>query len=239
MNDTGIVMAFSKRKVLPVIACCLVLVMLMHSACVSYRKRPTKLYEQVLQNGCSFDAGIVPGIGYDGKKWDTVMKGRVLWAHHLYSKGIIRNIIFSGGAVYTPYYESKIMGLYAQQLGIPATHIFYDTIAEHSTENIFYSYKIAKKQGFKTLALVTDPFQSSMLKGFTRRRFATDIYHLPFMVDTLRRLSHLDPAIDAASAYYAGHFKSIVERESRWKRFRGTLGAFIPWEGKKKKAGPL
>ncbi len=239
MNVTSIAMAFSNRKVLPVITCSLVVVLLMHTACVSYRKRPAKLYEHVLKNNCSFDAGIVPGIGYDGKKWDTVMKGRVLWAHYLYSRGIIRNIIFSGGAVYTPYYESKVMGLYAQQLGVPATHIFYDTLAEHSTENIFYSYQIAKKQSFKTLALVTDPFQSSMLKGFTRRRFATEIYHLPFMVDTLRKLNYLDPVINPASAYYGVHFKSIVERESRWRRFMGTLGAFIPWEGKKKKAGPL
>lgn len=208
------------------------------SGCISYRKRPTRLYEEVLQNGRTFDAGIVPGIGYDGQRWDTVMKGRVLWAHHLYEKGIIRNIIFSGGAVYTPYYEAKIMGLYAQQLGIPAEHIFYDTLAEHSTENIFYSYQIAKSHGFKTMALVTAPFQSSMLKGFTRRRFATEIYHLPFMVDTIRKLNHIDPVIDPFPALHQ-NFKSITEREGRFRRFRGTLGAFIPWEGRVRKAGPL
>lgn len=208
-------------------------------ACISYRKRPTRLFEDVLRSGKTFDAGIVPGIGYDGKQWDTVMKGRVLWAHHLYEMGIIKNIIFSGGAVYTPYYEAKVMGLYAQQLGIPAKHIYYDTLAEHSTENIFYSYQIAKQQGFKTLALVTDPFQSSMLKGFTRRRFATEIYHLPFMVDSLRKINHVNPLIDPSSAKFQKDFKSIEERERWFRRFRGTLGAFIPWEGKKKKAGPL
>lgn len=208
-------------------------------ACISYRKRPTRLFEDVLRSGKTFDAGIVPGIGYDGKQWDTVMKGRVLWAHHLYEMGIIKNIIFSGGAVYTPYYEAKVMGLYAQQLGIPAKHIYYDTLAEHSTENIFYSYQIAKQQGFKTLALVTDPFQSSMLKRFTRRRFATEIYHLPFMVDSLRKINHVNPLIDPSSAKFQKDFKSIEERERWFRRFRGTLGAFIPWEGKKKKAGPL
>ncbi len=207
-------------------------------ACVSYRKRPARLYEEVLRTGRTFDAGIVPGYLFDGKHWDTVIKGRVLWAHHLYEMGIIRNIIFSGSAVYTPYFESKIMGLYAQKLGVPAEHIFYDTLAEHSTENIFYSYQLAKKQGFKTLALVTDPFQSSVLKGFTRRRYATEIYHLPFMVDTIRKLDHVDPIIDPSSAFIK-NFKSIKDREGWFRRLRGTLGAFIPWEGKKRKAGPL
>lgn len=233
-------MAFTRKKNISiVISIGLIMVTISQMSCVSYRKRPTQLYGHVLQTGRTFDAGIVPGFGYDGKQWDTVMKGRVLWAHHLYETGIIRNIIFSGGAVYTPYYESKVMGLYAQQLGVPAERIFYDTLAEHSTENIFYSYQIAKKQGFKTLALVTDPFQSSMLKRFTRRRFATEIYHLPFMVDTLRKLNHIDPVIDPAPAHFGTGFQSIEDRETRIRRFRGTLGAFIPWEGKKKKAGPL
>lgn len=199
------------------------------TSCVSYRKRPTSLYNEVVKNSATFDAGIVPGVPYNNGRWDSIMKGRVLWAVNLYQKGIIKNIIFSGGAVYSPYYEAKIMSLYAQQMGVPTNNIFCETKAEHSTENIYYSYELARKQGFKTLALVTDPFQSSLTKRFTRRRFATKIQHIPFLVDTLRKLNHLDYTIDPTSAYNA-NFKSIVERESGWKRFRGTLGAFIPWE---------
>lgn len=216
---------------------CIVILVNIYS-CISYRKRPTKLYEHVLQTGKTFDAGIVPGVPYDGNSWDTVMKGRVLWAHHLYRQGVIRNIIFSGGAVYTPYFESKIMGLYARELGIPAENIFYDTSAEHSTENIFYSYQIARQQGFKTLALVTDPFQSSLTKRFTKKRFGTEIYHLPFMVDTLRKLNHLEFLIDPSTAFVK-EFQSIKDREGWWRRFRGTMGAFIPWERSVKKARPL
>ncbi|MBK6774437.1 MAG: YdcF family protein [Flavobacteriales bacterium] len=65
------------------------------------------------------------------------MKLRVHWAVHLFKEGVARNIIFSGGAVYTPYVEAEIMSLYAQELGVPAKHCFLDPIAEHSTENIF------------------------------------------------------------------------------------------------------
>lgn len=216
----------------------LLLLMTTFVSCVSYRKRPTRLYNEVLEQKQTFDAGIVPGVPFKNNHWDTVMKGRVLWAVQLYKQGVIRNIIFSGGAVYSPYYESVIMGLYAKQLGVPESKMFFDKKAEHSTENVFYSYQIAREKGFKSIALVTDPFQSSMIKGFTKRRFGTKIAHIPFMVDSIKKYNHIEPVIDPSSAFEPD-FKSILEREKWLRRFRGTLGAFIPWEGKKKKADPL
>lgn len=204
-----------------------------------YRERPARLYREVTDSNQTFDVAIVPGVPFYNNQWDSVMKGRVLWADFLYKKGIIRNVIFSGGAVYSPYYEARIMGLYAEELGIPASNIFFETQAEHSTENIYYSYEMARKLGFKTIALVTDPFQSIMMGGFTKRRFETRIWHLPFMVDTLRKLNDVELLIDPLPAYKT-EFKSIEERESKLKRFRGTLGAFIPWEDRKnRKAAPL
>lgn len=197
-----------------------------------YRERPAALYKEVMLSGKTFDAGIVPGVPFKNGVWDSTMEGRVVWADFLYKNGIIKNIIFSGGAVYSPYYEAKIMGLYAKKLGVPKEHIFYETKAEHSTENIYYSYELARKLGFKSLALVTDPFQSSLTKRFTRKRFATPIQHLPFLVDSLKKINPGYISIDPQSAY-ALNFKSIIERENKWKRFRGTLGAFIPWENRK------
>ena len=212
---------------------------IIQAGCISYRKRPERLYNEVIQKAQTFDVAIVPGVPFYNNHWDTVMKGRVLWAVALYRQGIVRHIIFSGSAVYSPYYEAMIMGLYARQIGIPAQHIFYEKQAEHSTENVFYSYQIAKQQGFKSIALVTDPFQSSLLKKFTRKRFATPIVHLPFLVDTLKKYNAIEPIIDPSSARKE-NFISITKREGFFKRFRGTLGAFIPWENKKrKKEGPL
>lgn len=204
-----------------------------------YRKRPNELYNAVITTGSTFDAGIVPGVPFKNNSWDSIMKARVLWADFLYKGGIIRNIIFSGGAVYSPYYEAKIMGLYAEKLGVPTDHIFYDTLAEHSTENIYYSYELARRLGFKSLALVTDPFQSRLTKRFTSRRFETPIQHIPFLVDTIKKLNDIDIQIDPSPAYEP-NFKSIIEREGRIKRLRGTFGAFIPWENNiGRKAKPL
>ncbi len=197
------------------------------AACITPRKGPRKSYTRAATMA-PFDAVIIPGIPFNGESWDSVMKARVLWSFILYKNGYAKNIIYSGSAVYTPYYEAKVMGLYGQALGIPAEHIFYDTSAKHSTENVYYSYLIAKGQGFKSIALATDPFQSFMLHRFTRKRFGTPIYHLPFIVDSLAAYNSANPAINARSAK-AKNWTSIKDQESFSERFRGTMGRTIDW----------
>ena len=189
------------------------------------------MFNALLREQKTFDVIIVPGVPFYNGRWDTTMKNRVLWSYALYKNGIARNIIYSGGAVYSPYYEARIMGLYAEQLGIPASHIFYDTLAEHSTENIYYSYELARSLGFRSIALATDPVQSRLTRSFSRKYFETPIVHIPFVVDTLKAYNHLDPVIDPNPAYKEG-FRSITRRQGLWKRFRGTLGKHIPWPDK-------
>lgn len=208
------------------------------AGCVSMKKRPLQLWKEVNERQQTFDALIVPGVPFENGSWSDLMRKRVLWSWFLYEKGIVRNIIYSGAAVYSPYYESKIMGLYARQLGIPEEHIFYDTVAEHSTENIYYSYERARAAGFKTIALGTDPFQSGLTRRFTRKRFGTPIQHIPYIEDSLRQFIGIHPDIDPSSAYKAG-FKSILQRDNFWKRTKGTFGSDIPWKTKNKKAPAL
>ena len=80
------------------------------SSCISVVKGPKKAYNEVRKHDVTFDAIIVPGIPFENNTWDSIMKARVVWAYVLYKNGVTRNIIFSGNAVYSPYYESKIMG---------------------------------------------------------------------------------------------------------------------------------
>ena len=201
--------------------------MLWMAACSVPRKGARIAYAEA-QRLIPFDAVIVPGIPFNGKSWDSVMKARVLWSYILYKNGYVKNVIYSGAAVYTPYIEARVMGLYGKALGIPAAHIFYDTQAHHSTENVYYSYLLAKEQGFKTLLLGTDPFQSFMLKGFTRKRFGSPIYHVPFMVDSLAAYNNAAPVIDASVARVKA-WESIVDKQTMLSRMKGTLGKSIPW----------
>lgn len=200
------------------------------ASCITPRKGPQVLYDAAVAGNKVYDAIIVPGIPFKNGHWDSVMKARVIWAWVLYKNGIAKNVIFSGAAVYSPYKEAIVMGLYAQKMGIPKEHIFYDTKARHSTENVYYSYLEAKQQGFKSLALATDPFQSFMLKGFLRKRFGTPIDRLPFVVDTLKAYNYLNPQINPRPAKINDtDFESITQQESFFKRFRGTLGRDIDW----------
>ena len=192
-------------------------------------RRLTLAKEEQTPQQQPIDAIIVPGVPFKNGKWDQIMKGRVLWSWILYKNGLVKNIIYSGAAVYSPFYEAIIMGLYGQQLGIPAEHMFYDTLAQHSTENVYYSYLLAKKHGFKSIALATDPFQSMMLQGFTKRRFATAIQFLPFNTDSLKVYNYLNPNIDPGPAE-AINWVSIYKRQGFTERFKGTLGKHIDFK---------
>lgn len=174
-----------------------------------------------------YDVIIVPGVPFDSAngKWSDIMKLRVYWSHYLYTHGITKNIIYSGSAVYTPYVESKIMALYAEQLGIPKEHIFVDTCAEHSTENIYYSYYLAQRQGFCKIALATDPFQSYLLRRFPKK-MGVKIDFIPAVFKTVGTIEMKDWEIEPEMAR-ADNFVALPERESFWKRFRGTLGKNI------------
>lgn len=209
-----------------IIAICLIV---FTYSCVSVNKGPKRDFNQVKEKDVVFDAIIVPGIPFEGQVWDSVMKARVLWSYVLYKNGITKNVIYSGSAVYSPFYEAKIMGLYGKELGIPEEHIYYDTQARHSTENVYYSYLIAKEQGFKTVALATDPFQSALLRRFTASRLGTQIYHMPFVMDSVRKYSHIRPEIDPTSAT-RDNFYSITDEETTMQRFKGTMGMDIDWK---------
>ncbi len=175
-----------------------------------------------------YDVIIVPGVPYEKGDPSSVMKMRVLWAKHLYDSGYTRNIIFSGSAVYSPYVEGIVMKIMADSLGITPEHTFSETKAEHSTENIYYSWKMAREKGFQKIALATDPFQSRMLKSFIAR-YCPGVQSVPVVFDIVSFDDNALPLIEPRSAFRED-FVSITEREGFWERFRGTMGKRIKEE---------
>lgn len=196
------------------------------NSCTFSKKACRGLLEDSMKK--KYDIVIVPGVPFENGKWSYVMKGRVYWSKYLYDKGITKNVIYSGAAVYTPYYESKIMALYAEKIGIQKENIFIDTLAQHSTENVYYSYKKARSLGFKRIALASDPFQTKMLKRFTRKVVSPDVGLIPFVEDTLLLMGPqmIDPEIDYQKAS-ARNFISLPHRQNFFERFKGTEGKDI------------
>jgi uncharacterized SAM-binding protein YcdF (DUF218 family) len=203
----------------------IVLVIFIMSACAFSSKSTKRLLRESQQT--QYDIIIVPGVPFDTAegKWSRTMKARIYWSKYLFDKGIAKNVMYSGSSVYTPYYEGEIMAMYAEAIGIPKKNIYTETKAEHSTENIYYSYQKAKKLGFEKMALATDPFQTKMLSQFTFTKVSPNVAMLPMVIDTLKAMEPqmIDPPIDYQRAYNKD-FVSITKRETFWERLKGTIG---------------
>jgi len=193
------------------------------SSCAFTPLQTRNLYKRASVN--TYDIIVVPGVPFENNEWSRLMKARVYWAKHLMEQGIARNVMFSGSAVYTPYFEAKIMAQYAEAIGIPKQNIYIETEAEHSTENIFYSYKKAKFYGFETIALASDPFQTRSLKNFIKNKVDPKVGVIPIIFGDLKKMESemINPVIDPSLAYHDS-FISITEREKFGERLKGTRG---------------
>jgi uncharacterized SAM-binding protein YcdF (DUF218 family) len=198
----------------------------------SFSRYAKKSYEKAAAEK-PYDVIIVPGVPYEKENTTSIMKMRIFWAKQLYDSGFTKNIIFSGSAVYSPYVEGIAMKIIADTLGIPKDHTFSETTAEHSTENIYYSWKMAKRMGFQKIALATDPFQSRLLRGFTKK-YCPGVKAIPLVFDQLNLDDKSLPVVDVSSAFRE-NFVSITKRETFWQRFKGTMGKRVKEEVKLKK----
>lgn len=206
-------------------------VFIFFSSCLLFKPSARKMERRALKAHAQYDVIIVPGIQFVEPAWDKVLQLRLIWAKHLYDKGIAKNIMTSGSSVYTPYVEGVIMAEYLVAMGVPREHIIVEDKAEHSTENVWYGYKLAKRMGFKSIAVCSDPFQSKMLYRFAKKRTNKEVYFLPAVFDTVRTLPHDTPTVKYKD-FKLKEFTPITERESKWKRFRGTMGRNIDYGAK-------
>lgn len=190
-----------------------------------YYTNPDLHYAQ-LKDKKPYDAIIIPGFPHYKDSTTAVIQTRVNWAVYLYNRGIAKNIIFSGGAVHTPYVEAKIMALYAEKMGIPLEHIFIEDSAEHSVENIYYSIQLGRRNGLETFALGTDVVQSSFLYSINNHRFEMAVDFIPIVTDSLYPLMLPLPAIEEQQALKA-NFVALKEREGLFKRLKGTKGKTV------------
>lgn len=195
------------------------------SSCFFLGPSPKKRLQKIAEVK-PVDVVIVPGLPLYQGQWDTLLKTRMLWSEFLIKKGYARHVLYSGNAVYTPWMEGPSMALIAQQLGIDSAQILVDTIAEHSTENLYYSYLMAKAKGFQHIAVATDPFQCAMLHKFAKKNFEEEIYFLPVIYDSIKARTGVDVRIDTTLTKKK-QFRSLEERQSYKERLKGTRGKEI------------
>ncbi len=190
------------------------------------KKIATRMTNEFLPKA-PYDAVIVPGIKYDTLLQQTSgFNARIIWAKMLYDRGVTRNIIFSGNACYSPYVEGQTMKLIAEAMGVPAQNVFAETKAEHGKENVYYSWLMAQKLGFKKVALAADPYQAFFLEGFIETNLP-EMGILPIAVDSLKKLYLPVPAIDPSPAFVKD-FVPLNKRETFWTRVKHTNHNNLP-----------
>lgn len=203
----------------------LIILLLVCSSCYFLGPSSAKRYVLATRKQ-PFDVAIVPGLPFKDGKCDTLLKTRILWSVFLYKKGIVKNLIYSGSAVYSPYTEGCGMALYAEALGVDKKHILIDSVAEHSTENLYYSYKIARDHGFDKIALATDPFQSYLLYKYAKRYFETEIQFIPVVYDSIAEMMDQPLSVDISDAHVEG-FVPLPERETLQQRVKASRGGRV------------
>ncbi|MBS1647961.1 MAG: YdcF family protein [Bacteroidetes bacterium] len=186
-----------------------------------------KITQYELADNTSYDVVIIPGVPFIPPSWNEVMQMRLIWAKHLYQTKKAKHFITSGSAVYSPYVEANVMKAYLVQMGVPDSLIIIEDKAQHSTENVWYSYQKAMQMGFKTVAFASDPFQTSVLYYFAKKRVPS-MRFLPVLFDTLQTLNHHEPFINQDSLLVK-NFVALPEKENWFTRFSGTLGKHIPY----------
>jgi hypothetical protein len=189
------------------------------------------IYEEA-KRGEPYDVIIVPGVPYKDESMSDIMNFRVRWAKYLYDEGITKNVIFSGSSVYTPYVEGKIMALMGEKIGIPKEHIFVEGRAEHSTENMYFGYLLAKKLGFERIAVASDQYQSFMLDEVYERFGLYGLEFLPMKFSFMRQADKRHIIINAHEAFVKD-FVALPDRQSFAERLKGTRGKFVKEEIRK------
>ena len=103
-----------------------------------------------------FDAVIVPGCPSqpDGRP-SRCQLARAVWASILWQRGWASRFITSGSDVYSPYVEAEAIAQVMTALGVPADRIWLEGDALHTDENMFYSLRIARSLGARTIAVAS------------------------------------------------------------------------------------
>jgi hypothetical protein len=125
------------------------------------------------------------------------------------------------------------MRLFALQLGIDENEIKVETKALHSTENLYYGFKMASESGYEKIAFATHPAQSSFLKQF-RRKFNLDLDFIPIVADSIKNIKYSFQSIDL-SKIFVEDFIPLNERQGLFKKLRGTRGGRVKKEIRKEK----
>jgi hypothetical protein len=104
-----------------------------------------------------FDAVIVPGCpNEDDGSLSRCQMARAVWAAKLWDARWTRSFIVSGAAVHSPFVEAEGLAAALAALGVPPDRIWLEPNALHTDENMIYSLQLARRLGYRSLAVASN-----------------------------------------------------------------------------------
>jgi uncharacterized SAM-binding protein YcdF (DUF218 family) len=80
---------------------------------------------------------------------------RVKSAVRLYKKGVVRKLVFSGGAAHSPYVEAEVMGDLAVKRGVPDGDILREGRALTTWQNVRFAKDLLEQAHIKTTLVIS------------------------------------------------------------------------------------
>ena len=151
------------------------------------------------------DAAIVMGAAVWGSRPSPVFAERIRHSIHLYQEGQVQAIIFTGGLGRGDQLaEAEVAKAYAIERGVPAEHVFCETVSTVTYENIAEAAKIVERQGFSRVLMVSDPIH--MKRSVTvARDLGLDAYPSPTPTTRYRSWWSKSGFLVRETGWYAGY----------------------------------
>lgn len=124
-----------------------------------------KVYDESKLVKTKYDYGLIPGAAvYSKGKPSPIFEARIRKAFELYRKGIIKNIILTGGKAPGEISESESAFNYLTNLGVPKKDIVVEDRSSTTTEQIKYlRKKIFSVNNNNTVLIISDGFHLSRI----------------------------------------------------------------------------
>jgi len=138
---------------------------------------------------------------------------RAHYAALLWQRGMVKRFITSGNAVHTPWVEADTLAQLMAALGVPADRILLERHALHTDENMYYSVRIARRLGARTVGVSSQPGHAHAGCAFLTA-WGQPCTALPIDRAAARTLPAADYARLAALPFPRdAHFLDVDERE--------------------------
>ena len=145
----------TRKKTAKFILACLILYLLIsYTNIIWFLAKPLKISQAPKNADCI--VVFAGGVGESGRVGEGYQE-RVKYAVELYKKGYAKNIIFSSGYQYV-FKEAMMMKTLAVSLGVPEGAVILEDRAINNYQNVKFSSDIAKKNNWKSVLLVSSPY---------------------------------------------------------------------------------